>query len=339
MPQFLTISPTHIAGKKEYAWNKFKSGGYIAIGWMPQEDLSGKHIDEIVEIIQEHNFDDQASAIGAFRKFLSLAIGDWVAVNNAVHGLFGVGVVTSGYYFEKWKHDSGAEDEEFYSHLIDVDWKRTSYVRRQSILDEGETGWPPYGTVGAMLPKVPVYIRRLLGEPPPPPVGPPEYLRPDWLVSVIQSVEALRSDSKHQERAHESLVEDFFCALGHAKHRAIKYRQGRVDITICAEDTPILLVEVKRDWDLGLQKSRGEILQAYGYALDQGVRYVLLTNGDYYLLFDRLKGLSIESNAVGEFQLTALEEADLGTIDRLKPERLRQPDLAELFRHLSEGFE
>jgi len=95
----------------------------------------------------------------------SLEIGDYVAVNNTNHGLFGVGIVTSAYEYEKGKHDTGAKDpEEFYSHYREVEWKYTDYVRRRDILGPGEVGWRPYGTVGSLEEEVPPYIRRLLRE-------------------------------------------------------------------------------------------------------------------------------------------------------------------------------
>lgn len=32
MAKFLTVSPTHIPGKKPYAWQNFLKGNYVAIG-------------------------------------------------------------------------------------------------------------------------------------------------------------------------------------------------------------------------------------------------------------------------------------------------------------------
>lgn len=310
----------------------------MAIGWIP-EDLTGKSMEEIAGLIKESEYENEISAIGSFEKFFLLAIGDYVAVNNTNHGLFGIGTVKSGYRFNKNGHDSGAETrDEFYSHFIDVEWKFTSYVRRQDILGAGETAWMPYGTMGSLLPEVPMYIKRLLGEVKEAPVSKVEYVYSDWIQPVIDSINVLKKDTNHQERAHESLVEDFFCALGYNKHQDIKYRQGRVDITIYSKGRPELLVEVKRDWDLSYDNSKGAIQQAYKYAHEQGIRYVVVTNGDFYLLFDRLKGLSYESNVIGEFQLTGLQEEDLETIDRLRRQNLEQPDLEELFRYLSESF-
>lgn len=48
MPKFTTISPTHIEGKKRYAWERCQEGGYVAIGWLQRTDLSGKTVDQII---------------------------------------------------------------------------------------------------------------------------------------------------------------------------------------------------------------------------------------------------------------------------------------------------
>ncbi len=94
---------------------------------------------------------------------------------------------------------------------------------------------------------------------------------------------------------------------------------------------------MKRDWNI-YNNRHGAVEQAYKYALDQGMRYVLVTNGDYYVVFDRLKGLSYNSNVIGEFRITALEEEHLTIINRLKRENLIKPNLEELFMYLSESF-
>lgn len=339
MPRFMTISPTHIPGKKEYAWNKFQSGGYIALGWIHEHDLTGKSLDEVISLIRKERYDNEASAIDAFTKFLTLKEGDYVAVNNTNAGLFSIGIISSGYKYEKYKHDTGAEDkEEFYSHYREVHWKYTSYVRRKDIVGPEETGWKPFGTVGSLEDEVPLYIRRLLGERPPEQGPKKANVVPDYLKEVIKSIQQLKSDTYHQERAHESLVEDFFCALGYQKHKDIKFRQGRVDVSLWEGNRLLVIVEVKPDWSLSLYNSPTHVRQAYGYALDQGARWVILTNGDYYAIFDRLKGLSTSSNLIGEFRLTALEEEDVATIQRISRNNLLKPYLEELFRYLSETF-
>ena len=76
MPKFTTISPTHIPGMKEYAWERFRDGKYVAIGWLEENDLTGKSIEEIVALIREQQYTNEASAISSFERFLSLDDGD-----------------------------------------------------------------------------------------------------------------------------------------------------------------------------------------------------------------------------------------------------------------------
>lgn len=111
-----------------------------------------------------------------------------------------------------------------------------------------------------------------------------------------------------------------------------------MDISLWEGKNLLLIVEIKKDWNLSLYNSPEAVQQAYKYALDQGSRWVILTNGDYYAVFDRLKGLSTSSNLIGEFRLTALEEEDVDIIQRMSRENLLKPNLEELFRYLSENF-
>ena len=162
MPQFTTISPTHIAGRKPRAWERFRDGRYAAIGWLNDVDLTGKSIDEITDLIRRQEYDNEAAAIQSFERFLSLKSGDYVGVNNTNHGLFGVGIVESEYKFQLQKHDCG-DAEDFYPHYRDINWVKTAYLLRTSLVSEGETPWQPYGTVGKVYPDLPPYIARLFG--------------------------------------------------------------------------------------------------------------------------------------------------------------------------------
>jgi Holliday junction resolvase-like predicted endonuclease len=154
--------------------------------------------------------------------------------------------------------------------------------------------------------------------------------QPPFLESVIRKIETLREQPQHQERAHESLVEDFFVALGYQAHRDIIYRQGCVDIRIQNDGRTLAIIEVKRQWDISRanEGGRAAIKQAYTYAQEQGVRYVVVTNGSTYILFDRLKGLSWESNFISEFCLMSLADGDLAVIDKLRPQHLSNPDIS-----------
>ncbi|OGW51879.1 MAG: hypothetical protein A2Z50_00085 [Nitrospirae bacterium RBG_19FT_COMBO_42_15] len=342
MPKFLTISPTHVLGKKPFAWNNFYKGHYVAIGWM-DIDLTGWDIEKIISYIKEQNFPNEDSAISSFKKFIALEIGDFVAANNVNYGLFGVGKVISDYKFKLHIHDSGDENiNHHYSHYREVDWLITEYLPREKILRHGEKPWPPYGTTGTLEPELPDYIKRLLGEKPSEEEIQEDNSKPitsNFLAQLIEHVNELRRDPAHQERAHESLVEDFLVLLGYQKHSDIKYRQSRIDITVWDNENPLLLLEVKREWNLNWETHASELKQAYGYSYDKGIRYILLTNGDYYAFFDRVKGLSYEKNLVGEFQLSSLQMDDIQLINKLKKENLTKTSVSEILKNISEIFE
>ena len=345
MPGFTTISPTSVAGKKEYAWRHFLEGGYVAIGWLSHVDLTNKSIQEIDKLLEDkypNEPGEVSKALRAFERFMSLKQGDYVAVPNVSFGLFGVGLVRSGYKFKEKMHEIGSEDKSrFYSHYREVEWLVKDYHDKSEILLEGEKCWEPFGTIGKVQAKVPSYIARLIGLPTEaasPKRAKVVVAEPEYLKSLLSRIEALRQDSGHQERDHESLVEDFFVSIGYRKQTDLKFRRGRIDLTIAFDGSPLAVVEVKRTWDLDFESATKHIKQAYEYAHETGTRHVLVTNGDDYILFDRLKGLSWESNLLGEWRLSDLREEDIKLIDRLRPERLRKPNLAELFQYLSEAF-
>lgn len=166
MPKFAVISPTHIEGMKEYAWENFRNGGYIAMGSIICQDLSGKSLEEVYELIENcPRYDTKRKRTRKkedYRKFLSLEPGDIVAVNKAWCGLFGIGIITSNYYFKKNAHDTGATDpEEFYCHFYSVKWLIDSYMKREEILRPGEKGWAPRGIIH-VYPEIPEYIKRII---------------------------------------------------------------------------------------------------------------------------------------------------------------------------------
>ena len=77
------------------------------------------------------------------------------------------------------------------------------------------------------------------------------------------------------------------------------------------------MIEAKKAWGLS-HEDKEAVLQGYGYALYNGARYVLTSNGDYYAVFDRFRGLSISENFVGEFRLTELNEKSTHLVDLLR---------------------
>ncbi len=135
-------------------------------------------------------------------------------------------------------------------------------------------------------------------------------------------------------------MEDFFEALGYQKHAHIQFQKGGIDISLSEGDNLLAIVEVKKDWGLsiGNQKGLESVKQAYWYALDRGARWVIITNGEYYAIFDRIKGLSLDSNLIGEFKLTNLTDEDEKIINRYVHDNLVKPDTEELFIYLSEAF-
>ena len=162
MPQFLTISPTHIKGKKEFAWNNFLKGAYIAIGWGHTDYTMMADLD-MIRHIKSVGYENEGEAIDAFRKMKKLRVGDIVAVNNVNYGLFGIGRVDLGFKFSKGIHNPGTENpENYYSHYRKVKWLVKKYHKADEILIEGEVAWKPKGTVGKLHEQTPQYILRLL---------------------------------------------------------------------------------------------------------------------------------------------------------------------------------
>ena len=147
---------------------------------------------------------------------------------------------------------------------------------------------------------------------------PPVFERPSDLEPVISQVEALRRDDEHLEREHEDAVAHFFEILGYRRGQEIKFQRGRVDILIVEEsDTrPKIVVEVKRDWNIS-KSNMDYVRQAHHYAGEVGARWVILTNGDLYIFYDRKKGLSYDEQPDCEFQLTALTLEGLVCLSKL----------------------
>ncbi len=165
MSKFAIISPTHIKGKKEEAWKNFRDGGYIAFGAICTTDLSTKTEEEIRDIvwsIPRYRKGEAKRRLNEYLGFMSLEPGDYVAVNNTNDGLFGVGRITSNYYFKERYHDTGSTDpNDFYCHFYNVEWIITQYKKRKDIIFPDEKSWAPYGII-KVYNKTPTYIKRIL---------------------------------------------------------------------------------------------------------------------------------------------------------------------------------
>ena len=150
----------------------------------------------------------------------------------------------------------------------------------------------------------------------------PKLKLPSWLKEIVDYVNRLKTDKVHEERAHESLIEKFFESLGYEKYNDIKFRIGRIDISISIENKPLIVIEVKKYWNLDVKKDIDAVEQAYKYALNNGARFVIISNGDYYAIFDRDCGRTYTDNLKGEFVLTDLSKDDIRLIDFLKKDKI-----------------
>ena len=142
-----------------------------------------------------------------------------------------------------------------------------------------------------------------------------------WISEIDDAINLLKKAGSHHERENESLVEKFFINLGYEQHKEIRFRQGRIDVSVNINDNPMFVIEVKRRWDLS--RSDKEVLQqAFGYAQSNGSRFVIISNGDYYAVFDRDKGRSYDTQFAFEFKMTELSIHDLRNIKSLHRSRL-----------------
>jgi len=151
----------------------------------------------------------------------------------------------------------------------------------------------------------------------------PEIEIPSQLEGLINDIKKLKNDTTHQERANEDLVVGFFKYLGYEKFSDIKFRVGRVDVSITMQGKIIIVIEVKKYWNLSAKKDHSVIQQAYNYANENGARFVLISNGDYYAIFDRDNGRTYMDNLKGEFVLTNLDKDGLQLINFLKKDNLK----------------
>lgn len=167
MPKFAVISPSHISGKKKESWEGFRDGGYVALGSTICVDMSSKTEEEVELVVMSIPRDSQAEITRRtkdYTSFLALKPGDYIAVNNTNDGLFGIGKVTSDYYFKPHAHNPGSSDpQDHYCHFRNIQWLVTDYLKRKDILAPGEKGWPPYGII-SLASTIPPYIQRILSK-------------------------------------------------------------------------------------------------------------------------------------------------------------------------------
>jgi hypothetical protein len=93
MVYFTTISPTCEKGGKPAAWDRFRTGGYVAVGWCYDINLTGMSIDQILRLIPAtaDSERDELDGMHSFPLFWELSqrgelgSGDYIAVKNVNH--------------------------------------------------------------------------------------------------------------------------------------------------------------------------------------------------------------------------------------------------------------
>jgi len=166
MPKFTTISPTCQPDGKDEAWLRFRDGGYIAIGWCYKHNLSRKSLEEALTLLPATASTDRdlQDGLRSFPIFWELAergakgSGDYVAVKNTNDGLYGIGVIRSGYKYSERKHPTG-QTGHYYPHYLEVDWLYKNYILRSSLDFAGQKSWMPFGTIGHLDLEPPPYIQ------------------------------------------------------------------------------------------------------------------------------------------------------------------------------------
>lgn len=173
-------------------------------------------------------------------------------------------------------------------------------------------------TTGGTAPPI---IPQLIESPPrpkprvlPPPAG---STPPEWLLPVLTSVKRVWEQRDSLERDHEHVVALFLEALGYRPAEDIRFQRANIDIVLAKEGRTLAVIEVKADRALA-SAHRTVLGQAFGYALDQGAPIVIITNGNYYAVYDRRSGLSREECMLGEFRLLSLDSSSLLVIDKLR---------------------
>ena len=140
---------------------------------------------------------------------------------------------------------------------------------------------------------------------------------PSSLRLVVDDVQRLWNQEHSLERDHEHAVAQFLQALGYRAGEDIRFQRSNMDIVLAKDGRIFVVIEVKADRALA-STHRNVIAQAFGYALQVGAPLVIISNGNYYAVFDRRRGLSLEDQLFAEFRLLALDQLALAAIETLR---------------------
>jgi hypothetical protein len=131
-------------------------------------------------------------------------------------------------------------------------------------------------------------------------------------------LERVKASRDLPERNMEDLVKELFIRLGHSPS-SIVFQVGHIDVSVRGRDgAPFLVAEVKRS--LRSKPERDSALrQAFDYANKTGAPLVVITDADFYEIYDRRSGLDHVSMLKAKFQLTQLQQFDLTGFELLRP--------------------
>jgi hypothetical protein len=149
------------------------------------------------------------------------------------------------------------------------------------------------------------------------PHTPPAFIDPpvpdaEDLLRRVQEVRGL------QEHNMEGVTSIFLERLGHTSASIVR-QDGYVDLRIATpEGGTKAVVEVKKS--LTSRKILAEASeQAFRYALRKEAPIVVVTDADVYHVWDRTRGLGLETSFCGKFQLTRFQQEDEKILDLLRP--------------------
>jgi hypothetical protein len=143
-------------------------------------------------------------------------------------------------------------------------------------------------------------------------------------VQVPQDYIALVRDfrGRGEEEKRQLVAQFFFHVLGYKRsrvHSEHKHNDVRVHNR---RDQPWLVVEVKPLLETARDKQRA-VRQAFDYAHRHGMRFVVISDADFYEIYDRCAGqrLSYDEMRQGSFHLSALRRRDSDLVSLLAAER------------------
>lgn len=109
--------------------------------------------------------------------------------------------------------------------------------------------------------------------------------------------------------------------------------RGRyVDLAIVKNERPVVLVEVKA---IGTELHDRHVRQAVDYAANEGVEWVILTNGQYWRIYKVTFSQPINSELVDEVDMLALNPRstkDLELLFPITPEGIKKDELSSFYR-------